>query len=334
MRVFLIFLCTVLCCSCSSPIKFTKLMDQYQGEPEILLQAENTLAEIEQNNPQSPFVDSGKGLLALCAGHISYSRYTKAATQKAASFFVKALQTDPNLFDAYLNGAYAFLYMPDFRAAESFAKKVKAIDSASPLLTILYAEIALRDKDYEESIKLAQRIINNETDQNLIIKAHLILLRVYTSLNQPELAYESYEKLIALRPKSPWILMACSEFLMKQYEYDKAVEYAEKSLAIRGKVIPEIHDYISDLYVKQAIDESNRNKQVKSLAALNNAIRHNPKNLQAYYSLGEKYYRFWEQTKDRRYLNEAIRYAYKMLEINPTDSDGKNLLEKIYKQLN
>jgi tetratricopeptide (TPR) repeat protein len=314
-------------------VKFVKLIDQYNGEPEILLCAEQTIKDIQRENSESPFIDVGKGCIALYSGHINYSQYTEVATQEAVSFFLKALHKDPNLFEAYLYGAYAFLYMRDFGLAESFAKKARTINSKSPLLTLLYAEIALKDKDYEESRRLAQQIIDNETDENLIVKAHLILLRVYSNLNQMDSAYTSFEKLTTLKPRSPWILMECSEFLMRQHKYDKAVEYAENSIKINDKVIPEIHKYLSNVYVKQATDIFNHNnKDRRYFDALNNAITHNPENLVAYYMLGEKYFMFWEQTKEKMYLQTAEKYIVKMLEINPKRPDGKYLLEKIRKE--
>ena len=48
--------------------------------------------------------------------------------------------------------------------------------------------------------------------------------------------------------------------------------------------------------------------------------------------LGEKYFMFWEQTKEKMYLQTAEKYIVKMLEINPKRPDGKYLLEKIRKE--
>jgi tetratricopeptide (TPR) repeat protein len=130
--------------------------------------------------------------------------------------------------------------------------------------------------------------------------------------------------------------MECSKFYESQKEFDKAVELAEKSIADNDNLSQETKGYVSELYAGQAYDMGNRQTkdwESRSLVALNNAIKYNPRNAMVYYHLAWLHLNLGRRTKDEKYLHQALGYLEKLHELMPSFTLADKLLENIRYEL-
>ena len=114
---------------------------------------------------------------------------------------------------------------------------------------------------------------------------------------------------------SPQYFYSLGMLAKNKKEYDKAIEYYKRSIAIDNKYVDAYIDLGISYYKKGLYDEE--------LKALKKAIQLNPNNSDAYYYLALAY-------EDKGLYNLAIAAYKKVLEIKPNDKDAIYQLGILY----
>jgi len=144
--------------------KAQKLLDEYEGDSSLLNKAQELTQQLFIANPNSEYAYVLAGRLAYKAGYINYDNYDKAALDQAKEYILKAIDINPDFFDAHYYGSYAYLYNKEYESAKQMAREAEKIDPGLTKVDILYGDIAEALQNYDEVIKRAKSAISKKPD--------------------------------------------------------------------------------------------------------------------------------------------------------------------------
>ncbi|WP_156487027.1 tetratricopeptide repeat protein, partial [Prochlorococcus sp. MIT 1303] len=158
------------------------------------------------------------------------------SNQEAINLFKRAIQTDPNLIQAYVGAAASFLELGDLDQAASFAEKALAINANAPRLNEILGIVFQNKSKLDQAIKCYQKEleVNSKASNSLLNLGRLLLQK-----GQEAAAIESLAKASALAPSEQ-----CSLLLAQAYQnlrqFDEAiVEYKKLNInRPKNKLIP------------------------------------------------------------------------------------------------
>ena len=262
------------------------LLDRWTGDPAVLDQAESILKEILAVNQGSAPALTGLGRLAYKRGYIRGDQYQPQALQEAKDYINRAVKADPKFFDAYFYGAYAWLFSSDLEKAREMADKCSDLAPDSARAKLLQAEIAYWAKNYDSGQRLAREALSQTSDKNIQSDVYTLLIKVYEATGHDDLAESSHLKKIELSPDSPWAAINYANFLIRRKkDYDKAIEYAEKALAIMEFGVG--RRVLARAYYEKGMDLLQiKGRALEAEACFNTTLEKYPNYARAYHGLG------------------------------------------------
>ena len=186
----------------------------------------------------------------------------------------------------------------------------------------------MREKDFKEVEDRAQRVISKTTDKKLLTDAYSLLSSVYKNQQRYDLSDKTYLKIIEIEPKSPWASINYSRFLISRGDYDKAIDYGKKALALMD--FPMGHTVLGEAYYEKGVDLFWKKKQPnesKEYFAL--AIQHDPRNPNAYYGLGVSLYHVGHTGKNVAELVKAEEALTKAIKLKADHEEAKETLASV-----
>ncbi len=310
-------------------LKAQKILDDWRGNAVLLKEAEEILQELMAKNPDSAFAHVGFGRLAYKKGYINNRNYKEADLIKAHKYFNRALEINPELFDACFYSAYAYIFSRNWQKAGQMAGKAKELDPESPRTGLLMAEIALWQERFKEAAQWANFAISKTTDNKILIDSHRLLTKVYRKQKQYDLAEQSYLKIIELDPDSPWAMSNYSSFLSYfKSEYDRAIEYGRKALELMDFGMG--HRVLAKAYYGKGFDFLLNNNQTDvSIDYFKLAIEHYPDYADAYFGLGMAFGLKGTQDRNASLIEKAEYELISAIRFNPDHEQAREQLMKI-----
>ena len=293
-----------------------RIIDSYSGRFCDLMAARRLFFDAARAAPNGALAYIGMGRLAYKAAYISGTKYHQDGVRRSKEYLTAALEIDAASFDAYFYRAYAHLHSNSIPRAREDAGRARQLDSSSPLPDLLFADIAIREKKYDQAETKAKSVIAKTSDKNLIRNAYGVLKTVYRARKQYDLAEKTYLQIIELDPNSPWALVNYGSYLHGRGDYDEAITYGEKALTLADFGMG--HRVVADAYYAKGKDllwEQERYEASKKYFA--GAIKHDASRANAHYGLGMAYYWTGYNNKNSPDLDQAEIYLRRALEIKP-----------------
>ncbi len=310
-----------------------ELLDEYSGDRSVLIKAERLFQQILKSNPNSAPAYVGLGRLAVKAGYISNNDFDPQFLKAAHGYFSRALAIDSTFFDAYYYGAYLYLNEKNYVQAKQMAKKARELAPNSLQPDLLLADIAEREKRYDEVERLVLPILGKTSDRVLLRMAHESLSSAYEFQKRYDLAEQSYLKIIELDPKSSWSLINYSSFLIRRRAYDKAIDFSKKALTLMDFGMG--RHVLGKAYYKKGEEllwEKEEFEQSKTYFRL--ALEQDPTNADAYYGLGVAYYHTGYDNKNIADIEQAEKALAKAVQVEPNHHQAQEQLERVRKLIN
>lgn len=308
-----------------------QLLDDYRGDWSNLNKAQSLLRKILKQNPNSALAYVGLSRLTSKSGYIKSGEYEPGSLKKAQELLNKAIQIDPDLYDAYFHGTFLYIRSNELPIAKQFAKKAYDIDPDSAKTDLLFATIAREEDDYDEVVRRSNAVLSKTTDKTLIHDAHYNLLKIYLRHEQYDLVNAIYLEDIDLFPNDPWLLDAYANFLYCRDDINGAIEYGEKALAIMNFGMA--HKHLGRAYYEKGSkflwEEKSYEQSIDFFAK---AIQHRP-TANAYYGLGIAYWHTGHQNRDVSLLKKAEQSLKKAVELDPNHEQAQKQLNDLSRQL-
>jgi len=208
-----------------------------------------------------------------------------ASLDKAANYFRKAIEIDPDYTLAYVGLAETYMLLGDYAGlslremlANAEPAISKALDLNDKLAEAYVAKGAVRSKagDYATAVGAFQRAI--ELDPNYSKAYHWYADVLLTDLQQPDAALPLLEKAYALDPISPALIVTVGQALAGLGRFEDTMEFYNKALEIEPAyastyyLIGSLQAYAYgrlDLGVRWGLDSATRDpRYVYNLSAL------------------------------------------------------------------
>lgn len=192
--------------------------------------------------------------------------YTRLATENIKSEYYlradqnlkKALELDPDYVDAYIVRILLNSILQQVNSVTEKAEKAKAISVVDKQLSqnnqdeelqFLKANLLFANGDYNQSIAILNSILSKTPS---FYRAHELLATIYKKLNKPEMALNSYRKMIALVPANGLkINLSIANLYASQKKYSEA-ELILKQMVKKHPAFSEIHENLCNLYIEQS----------------------------------------------------------------------------------
>ena len=306
------------------------LMDGYSGNTGNLLQALALVQKLGERYPDSAMTYVAAGRLAYKMGYINRSNYQPRSLEIAIQAFDRAIALDPDCSDVYYYGAYPYIFRRDLKSARSMAERFRDLEPDTGRAALLFANIAKKEKSYDEAVQHAQRALAPSSTPKTVEEAHGILSNVYRLQKKYELARQSYLKLIQMDPGSPWKLINYSEFLIRTSEYDEAIKYGEKSLALMDFGMG--HHVLAKAYYKKGVQLYWEERQhVAAGKYFRLATQHDSRHTNAFYGLGMSLYSQGHQNRNLAKLKEARTALETALSLQADHKQAGEQLQRLQK---
>jgi len=306
------------------------LIDNYSGDSGRLKEAHILALKIKKINKNSEYAYVLIGRITYKSGYINYSNYTQESLVEAKIHFSKAISLNPRFYDAYIYGAYPYIFSKDYPAAKKMLAKAEKLRPDSEKVDIVYSEIALKEKNYDEVIRRCKSAISKSSDRKTLYEAHEALSKAYRKIKKYKLAEQSYLMLIKLEPKSSWAKINYSNFLSKyKQEHDKAIEVAEQALEIMDFGMG--HHILSEANYRKAVQLMRNRKYPEAGKYFKDSLKHNPSSANSHYGLGMSLYYVGHYEKNKSIILKAEKSLSTALEIDPKHKQAKAQLANVRK---
>lgn len=310
-----------------------ELLSEYSGQTDQILQAQEKLNEILKIDQNYALAYVGLARAEYKLGYINYTNYDQKSLLKARQLVFKALEINPNLFEAHLANSYIYLFQKDLANAKQSMLKAKTIKPDDMRIVIFEAELAQKEKDYETAIQKAKQCIAASSDKKILSDAYSILHGIYRYKKEYDLADKYYQEELKLDPDSPWVNSNYSNFLIETGNYDKAIEYGKRSLSLMDFGMG--HYVLSNAYYKKAYDLCwNKKDYYEAEKYFTLSIEEYPNNANVYYGLGICYRFISYDKKDKGLLKKSEEALKKAIQLKPDHELAKKELEKHYQWIN
>lgn len=310
-------------------------LNNYNGQSNRLDRVKEIYNLLNTNSPNDPNTLILKAKLLFQYAYISHDDYNNAMLSKALDICKKVTQDYPKRIEAYFLSAAVYIDNTELKSydkAKEMLDKVKAIEPENIKVLLAYATLESAYKHNQNAIKYAKEALQKAKKTWHTSSANNILTEVYVRTKQYDKADEAYRNIIRLDPSSPWALVNYSSFLRRRKNYDAAIEYAKKSIALSnfgmGKVV------LSKAYYEKGhqlhwVD----NDKVHSRKWFELGIKAYPNSLKNHYGLASSYQHTGYKNHSVADIKKAQKEYQICQKIKPGYTLAKNELKKIKKLL-
>ncbi len=246
--------------------------------------------------------------------------YESGKLDEAISEFEKAIAIKPN--DAFtrknLGSAYKKRGML-IKAINEYKKTLdldpRYLEGEKALRWFEKGEAALKDKNYNESVKCFERALWIPEPPSFA-PAHRSLGASYAEKGKFDKATAELEKAINLDPDDDLSHYSLGFVYQKKEMFDEAISEYKKTLAINPNY--------AEAHLSLGASYSEKGMNSEAFSEYKKAININPNYADAYFNLGILYY-------GKGMLDDAIEHFKKAIAINPNNSNFHLLLGSSYK---
>jgi len=270
-----------------------------QGRQE---ESEKLVEEILKENPKDMTALKIQGLIAL----------SKKDGLKAVSNFRILTQDQPQNQENWLLLARAHLINNDKQLSKEAAKKALEIKPDDMEARAFLYGIYLKDKDYDDLIKLIKEYLRGDDKD---VANWGALGDVYALKGDDKEARNAFQKMIDLEPKNPLGYVKMAWLSQKNKQTEEAVRYLNTALQQNPNYYPALR-FLLALYQEQK-------QPAKVLDAARAAVAGAPKNATMHQILGEVYLAQNQPEPAAAALEEA-------LTLDPNDAPALGLLIQAY----
>ena len=154
--------------------------------------------------------------------------------EHAENYYIKALELDPQLVQAYIN--LSDLYYKAGDIASSVGTLQKGSYELEDNLTIahLLARVYIEDQRWEDAIAELERVLDGEPEN---YDAYYDLGHVYFELGDYEAAISNFENVVQYKEDSELLFYSLAQAYEANNEIDKAISNYLKSIAVNDKFV-------------------------------------------------------------------------------------------------
>jgi tetratricopeptide (TPR) repeat protein len=310
------------------------LIDKYREDFAPLNAAAELLDAMESRFPNSKYTHVGLGRLSYKLGHRVNYEYSEESLDIAKEYFKQAIAIDPDFFDAYYYGSYAYLVSGDLDTALEMAEDAKRLEPESFYLDLLLAQIARTVEKPLEVIEHSLAALGRaEVDEKGVDEAQGLLSDAYTAAGDYVVAEQYYNKVINTNPVSAFARSNYSRFLSNHSkDYDKAIQQATVSLSLKDYGVA--HKTLAYAYYKKAVQLMwTDQKHDEALVNFSHASHHNRSSSNIYYGLGSAYFVTGFRDRDVKQIKLGEIHLQRAVELSPNNEPALEQLAEVKKVL-
>lgn len=310
------------------------LIDDHGEDFTPLAEAAELLAKMESQFPDSKYTHVGLGRLSYKLGHRVSYEYSEESLEVAKKHFDQAITIDPNFFDAYYYGSYAYLVSGDLDAALKMAENAKRLEPESFYLDLLLAQIARTVKKPVEVIEHSLTALGRaEITKKGVYEAQGLLAGAYAITGDYLMADQYHNKIINNNPVSAFARSTYSRFLSNHTNnYDRAIEQAAIALALEDYGVA--HKTLAYAYYKKAVQLMwTDQKHDEALVNFSNAVHHNRSSSNMHYGLGSAYFVTGFRDRDVKQVKLGEIHLKRAVELMPDNEPALEQLSEVRKVL-
>lgn len=308
----------------------------YSGQAGELDKVRHILDKLMMEDKKSAETLIIMGRLILYEGYINRNNYRVDAINKAIDLSKYVIKEYPKNIDGYILYSSAFRNSSTRRKGLEESRKIldKAalIDKNNIRLKLSYLSLADREKDNDRVIGIANQVLFEDISDCQKSSILGYLATTYRRTKEYKKSGDAYLEIIKLEPKSPWAYMNYSSFLRTQKEYDKAIEYAKKSLSLadtgmgRRALAKAYYGKGYQVHWKQK-DRINSKKWFQLSVDIDSRLS------DSHYGLGESYYYSGYASKNKSEIERAKSEYELCLSIKPDHKQARKKLNVVNKLL-
>lgn len=254
----------------------------------------------------------------------AYELHKANRISEAVPYYNQVIKLAPKNENAYINLAQAYAQQSSYDKARDVLTEAKALFPENQMIkkqlssidaetiSLLYNDASklYSQKKYQEAINVYNKILPNTPESLLGIGA------CYQAMGNNKMAAESYAKSLLLDPKNVETAYFTALAYANDNNYEKAKVYAKKALDLNPahKSTKELIDYVTEQESTAQLDKAigliDKQQNAEAMAILNNVIKADSKNADAYY------YRATIYDTQKKY-QQAINDYKKALQYNP-----------------
>ena len=238
---------------------------------------------------------SKNGLAALKAGECYWQ---SGRTGQAIRWLKKAINTDPQLLEAYFTLSKYLSQVYDFETAKSILDVAKQQNPSHSELFKAYAQLSFRQKYYHQTIAYSQRALKF---YDFDVDLYVLIGRSFFALGDSGKAYLHAKKAIEINPND----------IQAQISYALVLDSTGKKPDTETYFKQQIDYFPSIIEYQQALGEYyfEKKEYEKAQPIYENLIIKNPEFKPAFIELGRVYSHFFlENPKNNQYYVTAIKH--------------------------
>lgn len=175
-----------------------------------------------ENEPDNADVYNNMAVAYSCMGDI----------EQAEKFFVKAIELDPQLAQAYINLSDLYYKAGDLASAVGTLQRGSYELEDNLTLAHLLARVYIDDQRWDDAIDELERVLDGEPEN---YDAYYDLGHVYFEMGDYEGAISNFETVTQYREDSELLFYSLAQAYEANNEIDKAISNYLKSIAVNDK---------------------------------------------------------------------------------------------------
>ena len=175
-----------------------------------------------ENEPDNADVYNNMAVAYSCMGDI----------EQAEKFFVKAIELDPQLAQAYINLSDLYYKAGDLASAVGTLQRGSYELEDNLTLAHLLARVYIDDQRWDDAIDELERVLDGEPEN---YDAYYDLGHVYFEMGDYEGAISNFETVTQYRENSELLFYSLAQAYEANNEIDKAISNYLKSIAVNDK---------------------------------------------------------------------------------------------------
>lgn len=211
-----------------------KLIDEWRGRNDNREKAIEIAKKMLEKNPDSARAYTVLGRATWWMGYINEGTHDPGKLKEAQGYYRRAVELDPKFKEGVYFLGVSHVTAKEYGQALTISDKLKKEYPDWPRSYFIPIQVSSKTKDYATLMKQCEELTSKfPDDKDTVGYAEGQLVDAYTALGQLDKAEELYLKFIAEAPDHAWTIGNYAGFLCDyKKDYDKAIEYAQKALAI------------------------------------------------------------------------------------------------------
>ena len=305
------------------------LITSWKGQSENLDLAMTMAHIMLKKNPNSARAYTVMGRATDYAGLGDGSGKPQEKLAEAKGYYHKAIELDPDFIEPYYFLAICHVTAREFDQAMQLADTLQKKSPDWPPSLYIPILVAKKKNDYKQIIPLCLELQKKfPDDKDTALYVNMNLLTAYEQLSMMDEAEALYLKLIAEQPNSVLYLDNYAGFLNDyRQNYDKAIEYAQKALAIADYPDGRLTVAMAATNKAKLLYQSGNLEEAEKYCLL--AIGTRPQHVLAWVGLSKINYTLGLKNKDPERLEKALDAALKTKQHGMKDPEWDKYVQQI-----